>query len=220
MSVKQNNSGFTIIELLIATAVFSTVLLIASTVIIQIGRLYYKGLISAQTQETVRNIAENVSQDLKFSNGNSFRQDYTDSSVTGDSATQAPTAPTNHAYSVCAGNNRYTYWLGQPVADGNHGILVDDAPEGACPPNGSGKELLGQNMRLTEFRVVKSTADPNLYNISIKVAYGDSDLLTTYNQQTGDLEGSLPDTLCRSGIAGSNFCATSTLDTTVKRRLN
>lgn len=204
MRVKNQQSGFTIIELLIATTVFSIVLLGASMAIVQIGRVYYKGLISAKTQEVSRSIVQSVSEDLQYSDSKAFK--------TSPAGEPAPNA-------ICIGTNRYTYWLGIPLEGANHGLVTDSISAGSdcVAGTGAGTELLGQNMRLIQFSV--TPASGGIYKVTVGLAYGDSDLLTTYNQTTGVLEGNLPDTLCRSGIAGSNFCATSTLDTTVKRRL-
>lgn len=225
MSVKKNNSGFTIIELLVASVIFSVVLLGATTVIIQIGRMYYKSITSTRTQETSRSVMENISRDLQFSDNKSFRQDYTGSGIPEIQwATTAPTAPTSSdpnsssPFYVCAGGSRYTYWLGRQVKEGSHGLLIHPAPNGACssPVAGGGTELLGENMRLTAFSVTRPATSSGTYNVSIGVAYGDDDLLNTFS--TGSLQGELADTLCLGGI-GSNFCATSALDTVVKRRI-
>lgn len=219
MKINNNQKGFTIIELLVASVIFSVVLLGATTVIIQIGRMYYKSITSTRTQETSRAVMENISRDLQFSDSRSFKQDYTGSGI--DSlqwATTAPTAPNGgSAFAVCAGSSRYTYWLGRQVNSGNHGLVLDGAPSGACTPgDGSGTELLGENMRLTAFSATRSPTSSGTYNVSIGVAYGDDDLLNTFS--TGSLQGELADTLCLGGI-GSNFCATSALDTVVKRRI-
>lgn len=203
MRNQTSQKGFTIIELLIATTVFSVILLIASAAIIQIGRVYYKGLISTKTQETARSVMENVSRDLQFSNSKALRVNEADGRKV-----------------YCIGDNRYTYVLGTQVTNGAHGLVQDEAGNGCDPGDFStGKELLGENMRLTRFDI--SSNDGNrTYQIGLGVAYGDSDLLTTYSADGLTLEGNLSDTLCRSGVVGSNFCATSILDTTVKRRLN
>lgn len=215
-----NQKGFTIIELLVASVIFSVVLLGATTVIIQIGRMYYKSITSTRTQETSRAVMENISRDLQFNDSKSFKQDYTGSGIDPlQWSTTAPTAPNGgSAFAVCAGSSRYTYWLGTQVNEGNHGLVLDGAPTGACSPGdgSTGSELLGENMRLTAFSVTKPLTNSGTYNVSIGVAYGDDDLLNTFS--TGSLQGELADTLCLGGI-GSNFCATSMLDTTVKRRI-
>src|SRR5687768_12937296 len=66
---KPKNSGFTIIELMIATVVFSTILLIITGGIVQIGKAYYKGVISARTQNTTRQLTDEVTRNLQFNRG-------------------------------------------------------------------------------------------------------------------------------------------------------
>lgn len=202
-----NQKGFTIIELLIATTVFSLVLLVASAAVVQIGKMYYKGLISSRTQDVTRSVIEDASRDLQFSNSKGF----------------SVGAPDGDKKVYCLGDHRYTYDLGKQVASGVHGLVQDTSGDSCVPGDMSStttaKELLGENMRLTKFDI--SSLDGNkTYQISVGVAYGESDLLSTYSEDGSTLQGNLADTLCRSGITGSNFCATSTLDTTVKRRLN
>ncbi len=57
-------SGFTVIELLIASAVFSVVLLVALTGFLQIGRIFYKGVSDTQTQTVTRQVVTDVSSSL------------------------------------------------------------------------------------------------------------------------------------------------------------
>ena len=61
---KQN--GFTIVELLIASAVFSFVILGASVAIIQISRLYYKGIIVSNTQTSAKAILDSITQAIQY----------------------------------------------------------------------------------------------------------------------------------------------------------
>ena len=65
-AVKLRNKGFTIVELLIATAVFSFILLVVTTGIIRLGNMYYKGVISSRTQESIRNIVSETSSAIQF----------------------------------------------------------------------------------------------------------------------------------------------------------
>lgn len=208
---QNKQSGFTIIELMIATTVFSMVLMIASMAIIQIGRVYYKGLITSRTQETTRDIMDSVSRDLQFSNTNGLEK-YANP--------DNPNPPYTDARAYCVGSKKYTYHLGQQVKSGVPGLIVSESSPGSCEPNDAGQELLGANMRLLRFNIVEN-AD-RTYNISMAVAYGDNDLLTIYDNQGGGSpdESATAGALCKSGVAGSNFCATSLLDTTVKRRIH
>ncbi len=208
MSMSKNQKGFTIIELMIATTVFSVILLVASAAIIQIGKVYYKGLISARTQENARYIMENVSRDLQFSNTNGLQRH------------KDPDKPYTDARAYCIGSNKYTYYLNTQVVSGTHGLILSDATPGDCSPNTNptddDREMLGANTRLLRFDI--KDLPGGIYEINIAIAYGDSDLLTTHGTPSG--EGATASALCKTGVAGSNFCATSMLDTTVKRRIN
>ena len=203
--------GFTIIELMIATTVFSIVLLVAGSGIIAIGKMYYKTITSSRVQDAARSTMEDVTRSLQFSSGNvsSYMADTT--------------------YKVrCFGDDRYTYVLNQPASSTTVGLRLDKTPNGGCsldtPPDG--KELLGNNMRLLQFDV--STGHDSIFTVKIKVAQGDNDLLTTYDQNGNPVGWSPPvsssdeaviaGTLCRGGV-GSAFCSVSGLETVVNKRI-
>lgn len=61
---QKDSNGFTIIELLIASSVFSVVLLVALTGFLQIGRVFYKGISDSQTQNVARQIVTDISSSL------------------------------------------------------------------------------------------------------------------------------------------------------------
>ena len=214
-SKKNKTSGFTILELLIATTVFTVILLIATTGIIRIGNLYYKGITSARTQDVARTITSEITTDLQFASG---------SKILGSSPNI-----------FCVGDKRYTsnfdvvYRTGQGV-ESTSGLYVATLPtdqtcNGGIALSGSGKQMLGNNMRLLKFNVFLTGSE--LWTVNIKVAYGDGDLLTHRNNNGTTVSTTEPaitndreSAQCKSGIAGSNFCAVAQLDITVKKRLN
>ena len=225
------SDGFTIIELLIATAVLSTILLMVTVVMINIGHLYYKGINQSRIQDNVRAITDDVSQHLKL----------------GDNFFQVNNGST---YAYCIGDTRYTYLLykqigtnpGPPDYQSQHVLWRDTNPTpGSCPsvlldlsttlPSANGTELAAPNSRLTSFSIIGSSP----YNIVVGEAYGDNDLLcdtgtlndctTSYNANsviakliTGLLSSPTGNIYCRGSI-GDQFCATSNLNTTVVSRL-
>ncbi|MEI7838302.1 MAG: prepilin-type N-terminal cleavage/methylation domain-containing protein [bacterium] len=65
-----NHGGFTIIELMIATAIFSFVLIVLTENIISISGQYYQGLIQTQTLQTTKNIIQSISQNLQLNTQN------------------------------------------------------------------------------------------------------------------------------------------------------
>lgn len=205
--VKINNKGFTIIELMVATAAFSVILLIASVSVIQIGKLYYRSILQSRTQETVRKISDEISQSIQFANG-----------------TKRNSSNPNQ---FCIGDTRYSYTINQTVVDDSTiGLRLERInPVGDCATTlatAPAKELLANGMRVILFDVtpVAGTSDKS-YKIAIKVASGDNELLTSYTDAGIAIPAVTPqDTTCKSGIAGSNFCAVAELDSIVKKRLN
>lgn len=217
----RKQKGFTIVELMIATAVFSFVLLITSAGVIAVGRAYYKSLTSNRVHETARSVLDDISRSLQFSDPGTVTSQTSDPDGTG-------------VIVRCFGQDRYRYFINRQVNGANHGLYRDKRPSAStcngCDSAGlqlngvncvhpgvfsGGQELMGNNMRLLQFDV--SNADP--FHINIRVAYGDNDLLTTYDNQ-GNPNGGDPSTaLCKTGIAGNNFCAVSALETTVTGRV-
>lgn len=213
MKSKETNNqfGFTIVELLMATAVFSIVLLIITTGIIKIGQSYYKGLIQNKTQETTRNISEDISRTIQLASG--------------QKVTPNPADPNR----FCVGTVRYTAYLNEkvdgPVGPITSGLKAESVPPNDCsaPDDPNAKQLLAKNMRLLRFKV--DPADPlaQTWRIDIRVGYGDNDLLTHYNDNGAPLPGNIianaDSANCKSGVSGGSFCATAQLNNLVKKRL-
>jgi prepilin-type N-terminal cleavage/methylation domain-containing protein len=224
-----SQKGFTIIELLISTAVLSTILVLVTVVMVNIGHLYYKGINQARVQDTTRGVTDEVSQHLELGD-NYFK------------VTNA--AGTVRAY--CIGNERYTYILYKQVgADTTqqqtpHVLWRDQNPTpGSCsstnlpnmadPNLSGGTEMISPNSRLTAFNIDGDSP----YVLSVGVAYGDNDLLCDTgipnNCASGDIStlinnasyapGNQGRNIKCKGQIGDQFCATSYLQTSVLRRL-
>lgn len=205
------SQGFTVIELMIATAVFAVVLVVVTAGILQVSRLYYKGVNQAHTQSVVRSITDTIAQTIQFGGGG----------VTPTTAgTATPTAPKV----FCVGNQRFTYDLGWQVVDSSpnasnhqafHGLVQDNfsgcsssSPQTISNSAVLGRELLSPNMRLSKLNVIDLGA--NLYRIEVRVIYGDDDLLKSPND---------PLTSCINEKAGTQFCTISELSTVVTKRV-
>lgn len=91
---RSNTEGFTIIELLIASSVFSVVLLVALTGFIQVGRIFYKGVSDSQTQNVARQIVTDISSSL--------------SNTSSDDAVSTLNTSGGYRY-ICIGTVRYTW---------------------------------------------------------------------------------------------------------------
>lgn len=222
MILSQHQRGFTIIELLIATSVFGVVLLIVVAGVIRISHSYYKGIIQGKTQETTRNIAEEISRSAQFANG----------------LKRAGLVIGPNAEQFCIGNTRYTYFLNQQVrpADGStpaqEGLRSEKIrPDDACDNPAAGtddKELLATNMRLLRFSAEPDVTEPKVWRVELRVAYGDNELFTHYNDDgtpngwggADARESAVDNANCKTAVSGGAFCATSQLDILVKKRLN
>jgi prepilin-type N-terminal cleavage/methylation domain len=98
--VTKREQGFTILELMIATMVFSVVLLLVTAGILQVSRVYYKGLTESTTQSTARNIIDTLAQAIQFS---------------GAEVTETHNVNPGKDDSFCIGNKQYSYRLGSQV---------------------------------------------------------------------------------------------------------
>ncbi len=213
-------SGFTIIELMVATMVFSVVLLLVTAGIIQVARVFYKGITEANTQNTARSIIDSISQAIQFSGD--------DISATDPS----PVAGTD--YDFCLGNLQISYKLGRQVKDNPsasdqswHAIVanINGACAGAAPQTLNqqtvlGRDMMGQNMRLSNLVVQRvGTGQPSQYRVTVRVAFGDSDLLYSPSDPVAPDGYAKSDAVCRPVRAGSQFCAISELSTIVVKRV-
>jgi prepilin-type N-terminal cleavage/methylation domain-containing protein len=211
--------GFTILELMIATMVFSVVLLLVTAGILQISRVYYKGITESTTQSTARNIIDTLAQAIQFS---------------GADITETPGTDPGVDYSFCIGNKQYSYRLGPQVMNNPEGndqswhALVERTVSGSCggleaqslnQQNVVGRDLVGQRMRLAKLAVEDLGSDR--YRITVRVVYGDADLLQSPSNPNSPVTTAAmqPDATCQSVRAGTQFCASSELSTVVVKRV-
>jgi prepilin-type N-terminal cleavage/methylation domain-containing protein len=228
-TLKYSQSGFTLVELLIATTVFSVILIAASASLIQIGRMYNKGVISSRTQQAARSVSDALTQSIQFSNGEV---------IAFDPVANKP-VPTQV---LCLGTVRYTFVLNaqqnNEVPQGQyntpqyprqikHALWKDQmSTAGACQdanstdtpnltldnPGGNGtngSDLLSQGMRLSSLNV-SPTSNPNLFTVEVGVLYGDNDLLAPNDQNP---------TGCKGTTVGGQWCAASVLYTQAWKRV-
>lgn len=228
MRIIKRQDGFTVIELLVAMAVFSTVLIVVTVALMQIGNMYYKGVNSIKTQETARDIVSTVSEQLQFRKGN-FKQNTTSMPASASAADQVTVE------SRCIGGIRYSFVLQLKLVDGvafskadqssPHVLWQDVDESGECLPVDitqvniptSGRELAGENMRLINFdinKIIDPGIDPyraEVFDIWLSIVFGDNDLLA--RDGTGNATG------CEGGLVGAQWCAQSELTTQVTRRI-
>jgi prepilin-type N-terminal cleavage/methylation domain-containing protein len=231
----RRDSGFTIVEIMVATVVFSIILLVITAGIIRFTASYYKGVNVSATQAAARSLIDEISQSIQY----------------GKNVTASTVNPSTGLGFFCVDNKRYSYVIGYQVLDSGtlaaqqsrHALVVDN-PTTDCLtgqnvrstlPAPTGQELIGQKMRLSDLSVQPVAGSSKLYQVKVKIVYGDTDLLcnnppspaagncssppsTPLNWTAGTAAGA-PSLACRSG-SGSQFCATAALETVVEKRYN
>lgn len=207
--LNKKQEGFTLVELLVATTVFSLILLVATTGIVQLGRLYYRGITDSKTQEVTRAVFEDVSRSVQFAKGQ--RRDVPSALL--------PAGVTQ----FCIGDTRYSYSINEKVTSSSStGLRITRiSPTDNCPGPVAGQQMLDQNMRLLDLRVAQ-VGSGNGYDVLVKIAYGDNDLLSHYPDNATDATaptGPIPTAQCKTGVSGSSFCAVAQLNTIIKKRL-
>ena len=209
---RPGSGGFTIVELMIATIIFGMVMLLCMIAVIQVSRLYYKGITNARTQDAARSIVDEISNAYKFGDGN------------------ITFGFNNNNGSVCIKSQgiRYSYRIESEIkktpstipADqqGYHAIWRDTFNGVNCDPldlsqptvtggGSDGHELLSENMRVAQFDI-NPPDDNGLTTITVVIITGDNDVL----------DPNVPNT-CLSSYSGSQFCSVSEITTSVQRRI-
>jgi prepilin-type N-terminal cleavage/methylation domain-containing protein len=241
--MRSDQSGFTIIELLIATAVFTVLLIIASAALIGISQTYIRGSVQDETQQSARKVLTDISQDILYNDPTGFTLPPTTYTVGPPS--YAPV--TNDEYYFCIGGDVYVYRLDRsllssvaaettpwalvrysstscPTKDttepstASNNLTTDGFPAGAS-------ELLASNERLGQLVFDDSTYHGFFSSvINITVGYGDDDLLNDIASVNADINNAVSPNetylyACQSG-SDNSFCAVSTLTTTIAPRIN
>lgn len=242
-----NQKGFTIIELMIATAVLSTILVTVTIVMLSIGNLYYKGVNQARVQDATRGVVDELSQRLELSS---------------EQAIKAVPQGANGVGAYCIDTTRYTYvtntQIGTPPPESPNGtpafqhVLWRDtiSSSDTClaadltatnPSTGTdvnntdgqdGTELVAPNSRLIKFSINSNntTSASSPYTINVEMGYGENDLYcspsvagscTSPSEMRNMADYTHGDLQCKGAIShGDQFCAVARLNNvTVLQRL-
>ena len=227
----KNSTGFTIVELLLATIVFSAVLTITVSAFLGLGRLFFKGVSGTSTNEAAKQALDDVADSIRSASSLSNRQE-------------------DYGYRYfCLGNNRYSFALdsnNEPIAydaskpsnydssssSVNFGLVKDKLPgSSACAPpcvqSGSGgcggetsdfnnpEELLGDRMRLVDLAIDSSPGTTNLFIVTMTVAYGNKEGLEFDKTDLNKIKAQ-----CNGSLATQEFCSVATLSTGVYRGIH
>jgi prepilin-type N-terminal cleavage/methylation domain-containing protein len=234
------NRGFTIVELMIALSVLSVLLVMSTTILIQIGVLYTKGVNGANLQDATRAVVADVSSSVQFSGTPPAACDAI--RVANTCYTDKITRSGYNIYSYCVNTTRYTYVLDRelgtdsttnPVSVTPHVLWRDtlNSPTQPCRPlfidqatvvsdgsslegpnvDSKGYEVVAKHMRLTRFYINPTAGSSGVYVVDIWMAYGDNDLVV-YKDAQGHRT-------CK-GDVGTQYCAVSQISTTITGRVD
>ncbi len=200
-----DQSGFTVIELLISSIVFTLILLVTTYGIIQITRGYIKGSVSAQVQNNNRSLVDEITQNIQLSSSSSVNP--------------GPNVPANWksffpTYWFCVNGVRYIYQFNNPqpyaLTEDSHGISCL-SPQADPPSAGTGeKSLLNSNTQLLRptgggSQLIYTIGSSGLYGVTLDLLFGGP---STYVINSGKYT-------CRSISLGGSFCNNSTITTAV-----
>lgn len=218
---RRDQRGFTLVELMVATTVFTVIMATVAAMLVQYSNSQRKAVNETAVQNVARDVIDQVSQSLQFEGR----------SVTALSST-------DNTIGYCIGTTRYSVALGRQVTTSTtHAAMVDRTGIG-CGGSAQlvrtatsglvGTELVGNQMRMANFDI--TSAQTGLYSVTLRVVFGATDLLCSQSASVScnpadnatstifDGENIPADTTCKTGKDG-RFCAVSELATTVRSRL-
>lgn len=198
------SKGFTIIEMLIASMVFTTVLLLCMDGITRIAKLYIKNASISRTNEFTKSLIEDLSQQIRY--GSSLPKII------------SPATSTD-PWLLCISGYAYRIQINVKAASS-----VQKKSDPTCSLYSS----------VANFSDVDSVAPPaarilvfsvsntgKVWDLNMRVALGDDDLMQDDTGKSPATSGvNLSNVKCKSGSSGGEFCAVIPLSTTVTRRMS
>ncbi len=182
---------------MIATTVFSTVLLIATISIIFVSKTYARSQIIIKTQNSTQSVLLNISNAIKYNKLNSIDISHIAAGY------------------FCIGNNVYTFSINSLVGTGSSIGLVESFSN-TCASNSSGIQLLSNNERLGELDIV-NTAD--VFHISLTIDYGNNQVLQLISRNSNSDSTLNYVYRCIDSTYSVSFCYVDPVSTTVVSRL-
>jgi prepilin-type N-terminal cleavage/methylation domain-containing protein len=217
---KNKQSGFTLVELMIATSVFAVVITIGMYGFIQINRFYTRSLTIIRTQDSARNLMMDIANQFQLTSG-----------IYQDAVTEG--ALQSGEEIVCVGNKSYVYKINtiEDPKNNNHAITSYDINPNTCPDTGTNPVyLLRPGVRIIQLDITPYPNDTTgpLFNITVALLYAPddnssinsagTDLVDTKNDKNGDISH-ISEWRCTSTVKGSEYCSLSRLTTSVYKRV-
>jgi prepilin-type N-terminal cleavage/methylation domain-containing protein len=204
--------GFTIVELMIATLVFSVILTVVTMGVISFSNRYYKGVHASTTQNTTRNIMDTITQAIQFG--------------------EARVDPSGANNFFCAGGSVFMFDASGAMYDGlagQRGMYVAPKVGDACVDQAltGGRQMLGKRMRIAAMSVTQVAGVSTMYRAQVVIAYGEDNALCAPSLPMGCSPSASysavnfinrPDVTCKPGN-GNQYCAVSRLTANVQKRV-
>lgn len=211
---KLQSRGFTLVELMIATSIFSVIMMISLYSFLQISRYYTKGISIIRTQDATRNLAADIVAQLQMSSG---------------LVETLAISPSGY-YRTCLGNKIYQY-APNIIEDGTGRALASYSNLTALgcaavtPDNATKQVLLKTGTRLLELTAVPvNGTSAQLFSVNVALLFapddGDGSLPGTELVETGTDPTVYSQWRCKTAVKGSEYCALSRISTMVYRRVN
>jgi prepilin-type N-terminal cleavage/methylation domain-containing protein len=201
-----SQSGFTVLELMVATTIFAIVLLVLTVGVLSFSRDYFSSVTRSNTQTVGRNIIDDITRTIQFSSAGLTENDTGNTHAwCFDNVQYLAAAGYEVGASFDATTHKSKYGLIKRVSAGCGGVDITSATYAFN--SATDKELLSKNMRISLLSIAKPG---DVYNIQVRIAYGDDDVFASIADMTK--------LACKSQ-AGSQFCAVSDLSTTVQQRI-
>lgn len=206
----RQQKGFTLIELMLAAIIFAVVLVVILASFLQIGRIYYKGVSVAGTNEAARTAVDDITNDLRSSKDVTLPKQFTPD-------------PTSPYWYFCVGTHKYAYKITLAVhqvtsydinvpghVDPN-GLVKSDISNG-CDSNfqtGSHfEQLLGANMQLNRLDFnCNSLNNVDSCSLTIRVVFFGSDPSVLKPSATD------PNASCVGSLLSTDFCSVAFFST-------
>ena len=115
---RTQQAGFTLIELVLAMAFISALLLAIALTIIQIGTIYNRGMTLKEVNQTSRSLSDELSRSLSASQAFELSAKY---------------VPTTAGGRLCLGQYSYVWNFGKALQQGDQNLVGYDTPTGKDP---------------------------------------------------------------------------------------
>jgi prepilin-type N-terminal cleavage/methylation domain-containing protein len=206
MKLKTNKSnGFTVVELMIATAIFSVIMLIGLYTFIRIGRYYTRAISIIRTQDATRNIEMDIANQLQLTSGS------------------YSTTTSGSSMVKCIGNKAYVYQVNIAEDGTGRALSSYEIAPSSCPINfdaSTKRVILRNGTRLLQLDVTPSpNASGPIFAITVSLLYEPDQTTQPALVDTSAGATNYGSWKCKTGISGSEYCALSSITTTVYKRV-